>query len=73
MPQVDPLDVVGTLGEISGFWLVVPLMFGLLFYRRSDDSEEKAELRSFKVCGKSATQPQTAEPRTDFSGRIPTW
>eukprot|EP00752_Nemacystus_decipiens_P012551 g11115.t1 len=62
--EVDPVDIVGTLGEISGFWLVVPLLFGLIFYRR-DESEGTAEMRSFTTCGRSRLQVQ--EPRADFS------
>lgn len=31
--EIDPVDVAGTMGQISGFWLVVPFLFGLLFYR----------------------------------------
>lgn len=44
--EVDPVDLVGTLGEISGFWLVVPLLFGVLFYR-PQASEDLSEMRSF--------------------------
>lgn len=62
--EVDPMDIVGTLGEISGFWLVVPLLFGLLFYRRTDDSEKNAEMRSFTSCGRKA---EVQAPRSDFS------
>lgn len=58
------MDIVGTLGEISGFWLVVPLMFGLLFYRRdSGDNDENVEMREFNICRRS----QLAEAQTDFT------
>lgn len=63
MTQVDPVDIVGTLGEISGFWLVVPLMFGLLFYRRESSDEENVEMRSFSTCGRRRL---VAEAKTDF-------
>lgn len=45
--EVDPVDVVGAIGEISGFWLVVPLLFALLFYR-NEPTEQVAEMRKFK-------------------------
>ena len=58
------MDIVGTLGEISGFWLVVPLMFGLLFYRRSSgDNDEDVEMREFNICGRG----QLAGAQTDFT------
>ena len=64
MAQVDPVDVVGTIGEISGFWLVVPLMFGLLFYRRdSGDNDELVEMREFNICGRR----KLANAQTDFT------
>lgn len=53
--EVDPLDVVGTLGEISGFWLVVPLLFGLLFYRPESRGDDQSEMRSFSVCKRRRT------------------
>lgn len=63
--EVDPLDIFGTLGEISGFWLVVPLLFSLLFYRRPEEREKEAEMRSFTACG--FTPPELHEARSDFS------
>lgn len=64
--EVDPLDVVGTLGEISGFWLVVPLLFGLLFYRRQEEGEEQTEMRSFSIWGRDRSEVMQ-QPRSDFS------
>lgn len=43
--EVDPVDILGALGEISGFWLIVPLLFGLLFYRLPA-SGESLKMRS---------------------------
>lgn len=58
------MDVVGTMGEISGFWLVVPLMFGLLFYRRdSGENDEEVEMRGFTMCRRHKLD----EARTDFT------
>ena len=58
------MDVVGMLGEISGFWLVVPLLFGLLFYRRnSGGNDEEVELRDFKICGQRKLAERTG-PRS---------
>lgn len=58
--EVDPLDVAGMLGEISGFWLVVPLMFGLIFHRRQVSDDQRAEMRQFKklrcLCGRTTRQ-----------------
>lgn len=63
--EVDPVDIVGALGEISGFWLVVPLMFALLFYRNRPPDEEH-ELRSFENvrCGRRRT---SADAKHDFN------
>ena len=60
---MDPIDIVGMLGEISGFWLVVPMMFGLLFYRRgSGDNDEDVNMREFNICGRG----QLAGAQTGF-------
>lgn len=45
LSELDPLDIAGALGEISGFWLVVPLLFGFLFYRPESQGETPAEMR----------------------------
>lgn len=68
LAQIDPMDIVGTLGEISGFWLVVPLLFGLLFYRRPGEREAKAEMRSFPSW-RHDSKRQIQEARSDFSGQ----
>lgn len=62
------MDIVGTLGEISGFWIVVPLMFGLWFYRPETDNEHVVDMRSFTVCKTRGNHGQQA--REDFSGRV---
>ncbi|CAM9639577.1 unnamed protein product [Sphacelaria rigidula] len=49
LSDIDPLDIVGTLGEISGFWLVVPLMFGLLFYRPGGHVNRNGTLRRIQL------------------------
>ncbi|CAM9358716.1 unnamed protein product [Sphacelaria rigidula] len=49
LSEIDPLDIVGTLGEISGFWLVVPLMFGLLFYRPGGPVDRNGEMRKIQL------------------------
>lgn len=69
--EVDPLDIVGTLGEISGFWLVVPLLFGLLFYRPESGGDDQSEMRSFSVCTRrrTATVAPPAATRSADRGR----
>lgn len=64
--QVDPLDIVGMMGEISGFWLVVPLLFGVMFYRPQNPDDDPAEMRSFSVC-ESRSKAKVADGRADFS------
>lgn len=61
---MDPIDIVGTLGEISGFWLVVPLLFGMLFYRRnSTDNDGEVEMREFNIFRRR----KLAEAHVDFA------
>lgn len=58
--DVDPVDIAGILGEISGFWLVVLLMFSLLFYRHQV-ADPQVEMRQFKkwrcLCKRTAGRP----------------
>lgn len=68
--EVDPLDIVGTMGEITGFWLVVPLLFGMLFYRPGSNDDDVAEMRKFNLCKKRNKNPSIAAAHPDFSGRI---
>ncbi|CAM9944545.1 unnamed protein product [Ectocarpus sp. 12 AP-2014] len=65
--EVDPMDTIGTIGEISGFWLVVPLLFGLLFYRRQEGNEKHADMRSFTRWGRNRSRAEVQEPRSDFT------
>lgn len=56
LSAIDPLDIVGTLGEISGFWLVVPLMFGVLFYRPGDQNDRNGEMRRIQLFKSNKTR-----------------
>ncbi|CAM9838000.1 unnamed protein product [Choristocarpus tenellus] len=47
--DVDPIDILAILGEIGGFWVGVPVLFGICFYR-SQEPEVDIKMRTYFRC-----------------------